>query len=364
MTLFAGGREDEFVDRIYAAGARPQAWFDLLEAIAGHYGAQGANIIRQTAAGLQVSPTPGILETTIRFAEAGWNAENSRVDRLLARSPYPGFLTDSDLHTEAELNSLPMYTEFLNPHGAAAGAGTIIQGANDDAIVLAFEGFPSHAVSRAATAQLDALRPHFARAMALSNEVEMLKAGSVLDAFEVMSCAVALLDSTGRIAGANAQFGEAGEPFLRAGDRRIVPLHPRSRRQVDAAVGQLVTQGLGSSIAIHDRDETASAVLHLIPQADGRQGPFNSVAAFAMLARPGNKLLPNADIIAALFDLTPAEAAVARAIAAGSSPKMVARDLGISFETVRTHLKRVFVKASVSRQSQLVALLTGLSGFG
>lgn len=364
MKSAVGGREDELVDRIYRAGAQPQGWFDLLETIAKQHGARGANIIRQTTGGLQISPTPGILELSIRFEQEGWNAKNSRVERLLARSPYPGFLTDSDLHSKTELETLPMYAEFLTPLGGAAGAATIIQGANDDGIVIAFEGFADHAASRAAKKQLNALRPHLARAMALSNEVETLKARSVLEAFEAMSCPVALLDSGGFVTGANGHFARAGEVFLRAGQRRIVPIHQRSRRRVEAAIGQLVTQGRGTSVAIHDPEETASAVLHLVPYGKDSGSLFNSVAAFAMLAQPGNKLLPNADIIAALFDLTPAEAAVARAIAAGQPPKIVARELGISFETVRTHLKRVFLKASVSRQSQLAALLTSLSGFG
>jgi DNA-binding CsgD family transcriptional regulator len=54
------------------------------------------------------------------------------------------------------------------------------------------------------------------------------------------------------------------------------------------------------------------------------------------------------------------EARVASLVGSGVRPREVAARLGIAEETVRTVLKRVFVKAGVSRQSELAALMTRL----
>lgn len=65
--------------------------------------------------------------------------------------------------------------------------------------------------------------------------------------------------------------------------------------------------------------------------------------------------------LAAAFELTPAEARVAVALAEGSSPKEIARQLGVSFNTVRTQVQAVHAKFGVSRTTELVALIHSVS---
>ena len=67
--------------------------------------------------------------------------------------------------------------------------------------------------------------------------------------------------------------------------------------------------------------------------------------------------MPCADILDVLFDLTPAEARLAAFVGSAMSPRDASKRLGISEETARTTLKRVFSKVGVSRQSELSALL-------
>jgi DNA-binding CsgD family transcriptional regulator len=58
-----------------------------------------------------------------------------------------------------------------------------------------------------------------------------------------------------------------------------------------------------------------------------------------------------------LLGLTLGEARVAALVAAGVSPRDAAQKLGISEETARTVLKRVYTKSGVTRQSELAALI-------
>jgi DNA-binding CsgD family transcriptional regulator len=63
------------------------------------------------------------------------------------------------------------------------------------------------------------------------------------------------------------------------------------------------------------------------------------------------------DIVARRHGLTPAEAKVAVAITSGQSARQIAEALGISYHTLRTHLKHIFAKTNTRRQGELIRLI-------
>jgi DNA-binding CsgD family transcriptional regulator len=69
--------------------------------------------------------------------------------------------------------------------------------------------------------------------------------------------------------------------------------------------------------------------------------------------------IASTQIIQGLFDLTPAEARIARGIAAGKTVDDLAKEAHLAVGTVRQQLKSVFGKTGVSRQAELVGILVG-----
>jgi DNA-binding CsgD family transcriptional regulator len=69
---------------------------------------------------------------------------------------------------------------------------------------------------------------------------------------------------------------------------------------------------------------------------------------------------PDPALVRDVLGLTLAEARVAALVGSGQAPRGAAEKLGITEETARTVLKRVFAKVGVSRQSELASLLTKL----
>ncbi|MBK9362861.1 MAG: helix-turn-helix transcriptional regulator [Rubrivivax sp.] len=65
-------------------------------------------------------------------------------------------------------------------------------------------------------------------------------------------------------------------------------------------------------------------------------------------------------LAAAIYGFTPAEAAVAVAVAQGRTPADIAARHGVARSTVRAQLNSVFAKMGVSRQAELAAALAGL----
>jgi DNA-binding CsgD family transcriptional regulator len=66
---------------------------------------------------------------------------------------------------------------------------------------------------------------------------------------------------------------------------------------------------------------------------------------------------PDPLVLEGLFDLTTAEARVARAVSIGQSVNSIASENAVSLETVRSQLKMVLHKTGTHRQSELAALL-------
>jgi DNA-binding CsgD family transcriptional regulator len=66
-------------------------------------------------------------------------------------------------------------------------------------------------------------------------------------------------------------------------------------------------------------------------------------------------------LVQSLFDLTPAEARVARSLASGKAVETIAADSGVSLNTIRTHVRGVLEKTGCNRQIDVVALLTAIS---
>ena len=66
---------------------------------------------------------------------------------------------------------------------------------------------------------------------------------------------------------------------------------------------------------------------------------------------------PGLDLLRGLFDLTPAEAGLTRILAMGHTLDEAAVDLTISRNTARAHLRAIFSKCGINRQTELVRLV-------
>ena len=104
-------------------------------------------------------------------------------------------------------------------------------------------------------------------------------------------------------------------------------------------------------------------VLHLVPARrpirSGRTGTDESAVIGTLIdVGPCERL--EVALLTQLFDLSPSSARVAEAYLRVDSVKEAARQLGISANTVKTHLATVYERTGCSRQSQLVRLVMSL----
>jgi DNA-binding CsgD family transcriptional regulator len=91
----------------------------------------------------------------------------------------------------------------------------------------------------------------------------------------------------------------------------------------------------------------------------GLYGPSAAVLIIDRQAHPE----PDASVLREVFSLTPAEARVTGKLSQGQSAAEIARQLGVSVETVRTHIRRALSKTATGRQGELISLVLRTAPF-
>jgi DNA-binding CsgD family transcriptional regulator len=115
------------------------------------------------------------------------------------------------------------------------------------------------------------------------------------------------------------------------------------------------------SFPLRDADAEAAMVAHVIPIRLSARDIFLRCAAVLAIMPVAAPQAPPIELVQSLFDLTPAEARVARSLASGKTVEDIASDGGVSLNTVRTHVRGVLAKTGCDRQAEVVALLTGIA---
>lgn len=359
MVLDHSDALEGLVGSIYEAAALPLLWPETLQRLADSVGATGAVFVNQSPSGLDWIASPCIEEIVADYMVAGWMLEGSRTAPLLAEL-YPGFRAEIDYRTEDELNSLGVYREFLTPRNLIAGAGTAMQGVGHAGLHIAVEGFGSHERAARALPFLNRLRPHLGRALSLSAKLAHEQTQLIVAALQASSVAAAVVSETGRLRVAN-------ERFSRCVGAHIVDPLGRLRfldRRANALLDQVLTcqrkPSIGScSFALLNSDGRQPVAIHAIPIPRWKRDLFEGEGLLLLACDGSNHSIPQADLLRMLFDLTPAEATLARLLIEGSSVEQAAMQLKVKQGTARVHLKAIFAKTGVTRQSQLTQLLSG-----
>ena len=353
---------EEFIDSIYEAAAIPELWRSVLVDFAQLAGAKDSVLIaaRGDTFNRWIVSSPEFDELVL--AHSRRFPSNVRTQRLLA-SQHPGFITDRDVLTEAEIDAEPVFRDFLIPRGYGNGVATAILVPSGDTIIVHAERTRDDApVGRDVVNRLDLLRPHFARAALLSSRLELERARAAAQMLDMLGLPGAVLGREGRILVANRLLNDLVPQLVQDRPSRMGLADPHADALLVEALARLEvgadTETIGS-IPVAASRENPPTIVHVLPVRGAAHDLFASATSIVVLTPvvPGD--VPSADVLRGLFDLTPAEARLAGIIASGSQPREAARSLGVAEETARTTLKRVFAKTGVGRQAELVALLNG-----
>jgi len=372
--MFADDREQsqmlEFIGQLYDAAADPVAWSPMAGRMAALFGAESCLL---QVADLRAGGTE-FLAVTDNIPASFWSgyAERYYRDDQWAQAAFRNrdraLLGENIVSDDWYKNS-----EFVNELCVTArahyfiGAGLSL---GDERVGLVGIHRPrdGSAFGQDDRRRLDILLPHVARASELSFRLGRALLGhqASLEGLDRTGTAVFVVDRGSRIVFASrlaeVLLAQAGP--LRAAGGRLTCDNTRAaadlarliQSAVDLAAGQ--SGGHPGRGLAFDRGAARLPLTVLVTPFRPARSGFGATrpAALVFIKDPE---LPNLStrLLRDLFGLTPAQAAVARTLAAGRSLSDVAGVLGISQHTARDHLKTIFEKTRTTRQPQLVALL-------
>jgi DNA-binding CsgD family transcriptional regulator len=113
---------------------------------------------------------------------------------------------------------------------------------------------------------------------------------------------------------------------------------------------------IGVSLPIDHGEPIRGLARKLHPHSAHMVGAASEAVAL-YLTDPRKPLETPEEILQRLFGLTPREASLLRLLAKGEDLQTAAAQLGITFETARSYLKRIMETTGVNRQAELVHLV-------
>ncbi|HET7766338.1 MAG TPA: LuxR C-terminal-related transcriptional regulator [Burkholderiales bacterium] len=182
------------------------------------------------------------------------------------------------------------------------------------------------------------------------------------EALGLIGFPAAILASRGRLLAANRPFEELMRGVTDGRGERLAFADRPTDTLFAAALIEIGTArraGAVRSIPMRARGDRPPMILRLISLCAGGEGLFGA-SSILVITRVTPPAAPPAELLQGLFDLTPAEARVARGIGDGRTVEDIAELFGLSRETVRSQLKAVLGKTGLGRQADLAALLAGV----
>ena len=290
----------------------------------------------------------------------------------LRRLPDSRIVSIDELYTDDEKCSSVAYNEMLARSDTANCLHARLDGPDGSRIIwTAADPVDDEGWSAGRVEMLARLLPHIRQyvrvrlALANASAVGSTMAGLL----ENTRCGVIQLDPRGRIVALNARaldllHNGRGLTAARGRLRALIPTeNAKLQRIVAGAVARFATPGASASMVVTRRgDLPPRLVVHVNPVGEGRpELRASRVAAIVLVVEPESRTTADPELVAGALGLTAAESRVAIMLAEGCTLREIAAATGRSTGTVRWHLRQIFGKNRISRQSELVQLVRSLS---
>lgn len=354
---------------IYEAGMAPERWPEALGRLADLFGSAAAALhVGETGVPARITMAYGLSEEAVRGYGGFYNALDPVTPAVLAGAAWKAPATLRQIAPALERTRF--FTDWMRPHGMEDGL----------CLALCPPDLPQQATLRLLrprratrfgppeTSLLMRLAPHLRRATEMHHRLASPHArpdGPLVEILNRLACGLMLADARGALIWANRSasrmleeadgIGTERQGNLRAGSPGMTRL---LRDLVNrAALGQHAALPLPRasgkvSLALQAMPLTVREVerhRQVLPAS-----PRASV--LLLLTDPAQGAMPTPELcqqLREIYGLTTAEAGVAAWAAQGIGLPEVGQILGITVNTVRTHVRRVFHKTGVRSQAEL-----------
>ncbi|MCQ4346980.1 helix-turn-helix transcriptional regulator [Pseudomonas stutzeri] len=358
---------DRLVAALYDAALDSRLWHIPMEQLRDLFAANYVTLILripdQSDAGLMI--VAGDVEgegkvTYLTYPHTSTPFINQPVDKVF---------TVDDLMSEKDWRESSYYQHWCGPKGVFHVMGVDI--ATPDSGKLRFritrpESSPKFSARDRALCEL--ILPHLRRALNMHNQLDRSQSMGALysQAISRLSVATIVLDESGRVLQQNAVAQEilAGADGLKLVGGRLEASYPSDNRELQRLVrNAFARQGKESpaiaeavSIARPSGQVSLVVVVESVPSLEWAESK-GQPAVVVYIRDAVGKSLTSTTVAKQLFNLTPAETALCLELANGLSLEEAAEALNIRRNTARAHLRAIFSKTGVRRQTELVRIM-------
>jgi DNA-binding CsgD family transcriptional regulator len=363
------------IEHIYAAALDPGCWKSALQDIQNH--------LRSTASGLYVQDKTGHAFKAVELIGFETGYQKSYAEYYAKINPWfgperclmqPGLIsTDQTLDDYYDQRNWLQNTEFFNDWMAPQGfryrtGGTLSKIGSTYINFTYLRSKKDGPYSADDQAWLGMVSPHLVKAIEINRQLGKLNLGLQAASYLVdqLQYGVVLLDARGRITFVNRM----AESLLRENDgltiksKRIKACHPGEDRELQVMIEQATgfsrkqpATGVNRLLVsrMSARPRLSLIVLPLVAHQQILSVEHSCVAIF--ISDPGVQLNIEKRYLEQCYGLSSQEARIAQRLVQGGELRAIARELGLSYETARWYLKKIFEKTGTHRQSELICLL-------
>jgi len=361
----------DLLDLLYSAPGESHVWNEFLSQVASRMG---------TRLGAFLSVDPSSQRSSIH-SHFGWPADvlrryeeyyGSKDAWYLAykKNQSPGWIgLGSRLCSLYELEKTEFYADFLRQFDACHQSGVVIEeGAGKLAVLTLNRSKQEGDFDLDHVRFLTTLVPHLKRALHLHKKVLGWKQMASVAAYLADTLDVGLIgiDLEGRVCFVNrmAEGLLRTRKLLQVRQGRIIVQNSLNQATLDRLLKTATHLDLEAPAggAITLSDGASSVHLSVLPYRTGDAHLPKEVKVFITISDPAANPASRRRLLCELFRLTPAEERISMLLASGLELSAIAERTRTTRHTVRSHLKSIYQKTNVSRQSQLVRLISLLPG--
>lgn len=355
----------QLIETTYAAAAEPSQWPELMQQLADAIGATTCHLMlrnpertamESSGVGVSRADAERYLREVSDYDELLGAVEARRASRIV--------LTQ-DFMRLGEMPPMLAYQSWYGPLGLGY-FGAVFFGGNSRCQAWLGIGREQRlgAFPEASRQLLAALMPHLDRAFTVTEKLAEAQQLSdlALDTVDQLAMGVVFLTESGRVRLANARARSmAEEGLIRLGSQGL----GFASRQADSRLKEqlgAIYRGEPGEVLPFSLGSTGGPLVYCLPyrgsapQQDWLRDRL-AAAVFIIDTDQRRVAIPERQLQQA-FALTAGEVRVLQLLMTGLDVAEIAARLGVGTDAVRYHLKNIYRKVGVSRQSNLVALVS------
>jgi DNA-binding CsgD family transcriptional regulator/PAS domain-containing protein len=364
----SSAQTDKLLDLIYDAATENELWRHVLTEIADLTHSQGGILFGVSFAAQHIYfDYNGRLDEECNRAFQERHVNNVWGDYMLTQ-PVGRLVLSDEAISVLDLRHTAFYDEVLRPQEVAHN-GMIALAARDDfrAAFNMCRSVHQGPFEKEDIRTIEWLTPHMRRSMMMGFRLDSYRAlqRAAFDVLDRFSDGVIVLDGGARVIFANAAARRYETEGV-FGFRRQLSTWSLTHSQRLAELVRSASKGsAGGTMSLpHGSDgQLLTLIVGPVRSKDvGRlaDSGIKDAAVLLFVVDPANRRsIPLGQLIDA-YGLTRAEARVALAASSGNTVIESARLLGLSPNTIKTHLRRVFAKTATARQAELAGVIASV----